>query len=333
MRIALDAFGSDNAPFPEVEGAILAIKEDVCKKILLVGREEQLKKELDKYFYDRSRIEIVPASEVITMDDSPAKVVKQKKDSSMVRAVALHRDGLADAMVSAGNTGAAMSASLFSYGRITNVLRPAIAITFPTTKHPEIILDVGANVDCSPENLHQFAVMGSLYSHFLYNIQRPKVALLNIGEESKKGNSVVKKVYPLLDADEAINFIGNIEGKDLLKGVVDVVVCDGFVGNVMLKTVEGVAFSIFDMMREQMQKDWIAKIGGLLSYPVYSYLKKKLDHSEYGGSLLVGLNGLSVISHGRSNAKAIKNAVRFAAKIGASGFIKHSQEYFEEYKT
>ncbi len=333
MRIALDAFGSDNAPFPEVEGAILAIKEDVCEKILLVGREEQLKKELDKYFYDRSRIEIVPASEVITMDDSPAKVVKQKKDSSMVRAVALHRDGLADAMVSAGNTGAAMSASLFSYGRITNVLRPAIAITFPTTKHPEIILDVGANVDCSPENLHQFAVMGSLYSHFLYNIQRPKVALLNIGEESKKGNSVVKKVYPLLDADEAINFIGNIEGKDLLKGVVDVVVCDGFVGNVMLKTVEGVAFSIFDMMREQMQKDWIAKIGGLLSYPVYSYLKKKLDHSEYGGSLLVGLNGLSVISHGRSNAKAIKNAVRFAAKIGASGFIKHSQEYFEEYKT
>ncbi len=333
MRIALDAFGSDNAPFPEVEGAILAIKEDVCEKILLVGREEQLKKELDKYFYDRSRIEIVPASEVITMDDSPAKVVKQKKDSSMVRAVALHRDGLADAMVSAGNTGAAMSASLFSYGRITNVLRPAIAITFPTTKHPEIILDVGANVDCSPENLHQFAVMGSLYSHFLYNIQRPKVALLNIGEESKKGNSVVKKVYPLLDADEAINFIGNIEGKDLLKGAVDVVVCDGFVGNVMLKTVEGVAFSIFDMMREQMQKDWIAKIGGLLSYPVYSYLKKKLDHSEYGGSLLVGLNGLSVISHGRSNAKAIKNAVRFAAKIGASGFIKHSQEYFEEYKT
>jgi glycerol-3-phosphate acyltransferase PlsX len=330
MRIALDAFGSDNAPFPEVEGAILAIKEDVCNKILLVGREAQLKKELDKYFYDTSRIEIVPASEVITMEDSPAKVVKQKKDSSLVRAVALHKEGLADAMVSAGNTGAAMSASLFGYGRIKNVLRPAIAITLPTQKHPEIILDVGANVDCTPDHLHQFAVMGSLYSHFFYNIASPEVALLNIGEESVKGNDLAKKVYPRLMDDSYINFVGNIEGKDLLKGIVDVVVCDGFVGNVMLKTVEGVALSIFDIMKEQMQKDWVAKIGGLLSYPVYSYLKKKLDNSEYGGALLVGLNGISVISHGRSNAKAIKNAVRFGSKIASSGFIEHTKEYFEE---
>ena len=329
MRIAIDAFGSDNAPFPEVEGAILAIKEELCEKIFLVGKQEILTKELEKYFYEKDRIEVVNATETISMDDAPASIVKKKKDSSLVQAIKLCREGKADGMVSAGNTGAVMAASLFGFGRIKNVLRPAIATTLPTQGNPEIILDVGANVECSADNLMQFAHLGRLYSRFFYNIEQPKVALLNIGEEITKGTELYKKVHQmLLDSDE-INFVGNIEGKDLLGGIVDVVVCDGFVGNVMLKTVEGAAISIFAIMKEQITKDWIAKLGALLSFPVYAYLKKKLDHTEYGGALLVGIDGISVVAHGRSNDKAIKNAVKVAVKMAESGFVQHTKEYFE----
>ena len=329
MRIAIDAFGSDNAPFPEVEGAILAIKENLCEKIFLVGKENILKKELEKFFYDKSRIEIVHAPEVITMEDPPSSVAKQKRNSSIVKAVALQKNGLADGLVSAGNTGAVMAASLLGYGRIKNILRPAIAMTLPTKKKPTIILDVGANVDCSSQNLVQFAKLGSLYARFFFKNENPKVALLNIGEESAKGNELVKKAFSELSKYTDINFVGNIEGEGILSGKFEVIVCDGFVGNVMLKTVEGVAFAIFDIMKEQMKKDWVAKIGALLSYPVYSYLKKKMDHTEYGGALLVGLNGISVISHGRANAKAIKNAIRFAVNIAESGFIEHTKKYYE----
>ena len=330
MRVvALDAFGSDKAPFPEVEGAVIAINENLCDKIYLVGKEDILKKELSKFFYDTSKIEIVHASETISMSDSPSIVAKKKKDSSLLKAINSHKDGLANAVVSAGNTGAVMAASLFTYGRIKNILRPAIAIALPTQKDPAIILDVGANVDCSSDMLVQFAKLGSLYSKFFFKINAPKVALLNIGEESTKGNDLAKNTFKKLIAFDDINFVGNIEGKDLLKGDTDVVVCDGFVGNVMLKTVEGVALAIFGIMKEQMKKDWIAKIGALLSYPVYAYLKKKLDHSEYGGALLVGLNGISIITHGRSNAKTIKNAIKVAAHIAKSGFIEHCKSYFE----
>ena len=329
MHIAIDAFGSDNAPFPEVEGAILAIKEDVCDKIYLVGKADILTMELDKFFYDKNKIEVVHASEIISMDDAPAIVVKRKKDSSLVRAVQLHKEGTVDAVVSAGNTGAVMAASLWGYGRIKNILRPAIATSFPTQSDPEIILDVGANVDCSPENLVQFAKLGSLYYKFFFKTDKPKVALLNIGEEETKGNELTKATYNKLKEYKGINFVGNIEGKDLLKGIVDVVVCDGFVGNVMVKTVEGVAYSIFSIMKEQIKKDWVAVFGTLLSYPVYSYLKRKMNHEEYGGALLVGLNGISIVSHGRSGAKAIKNAVKLASRIASSGFIKHTKEYFE----
>ena len=329
MRIAIDAFGSDNAPFPEVEGAILAIKEDVCEKVFLVGKEEVLSKELGKYYYDKERIEIVHASETISMDDSPASIVKRKKDSSLVRAIQICKEGKADGMISAGNTGAVMAASLFGFGRIKNVLRPAIATTFPTQGNPEIILDVGANADCNPDNLIQFAELGNLYSKFFFKNENPKVALLNIGEETTKGSELYKTVHKKLLESKEINFVGNIEGKDLLKGIVDVVVCDGFVGNVMLKTVEGAAFSIFSIMKEQIKKDWIAKIGALLSFPVYAYIKKKLDHTEYGGALLAGLNGIAIVSHGRSNGKAIKNAVRLASRMAESGFVKHAEEYYQ----
>jgi len=324
VQIALDAMGSDNSPNPEVEGAILAIKDKVCSKILLVGEEALLRKELAKYYYDKSKIEIIPASEVITMEDSPTKMVKRKKDSSMVKAITLHKEGKALGVVSAGNTGAMMTSSLFI------LVRPGIATTFPTMKNPQIILDVGANVECTTANLLQYAKLGSLYSTYFFKNPKPKIALLNIGEESSKGNMMYKKAFQELAQDKGINFIGNIEGKQLLNGDVDVVVCDGFVGNVMLKTVEGVAVSIFKMMKEQIKKDWVAKIGALLSFPVYSYLKKKMDHTEYGGALLVGLNGISIVAHGSSNANAIKNAIRVAAKIADSEFIQKTKEYFEK---
>ncbi|MGI6198898.1 MAG: phosphate acyltransferase PlsX [Candidatus Cloacimonadaceae bacterium] len=331
MRIALDAFGSDRAPFPEVEGAVMAIKEELCQEVILVGDESILSAELSKYFHDPDRIKIHHASQRIGMGDDAAAGVRSKKDSSMLRTVELHRDGQADAAVSAGNTGAFMAASLMTYGRIKGVSRPAIAIIFPSQVNNEIILDVGANVDCNARNLLEFAHLGRIYYKYFFGTQEPRVSLLNIGEESAKGNSLSREAYKLLSESEELNFIGNIEGEDVLRGVTDVIVCDGFVGNVVLKTVEGALISIFDILKEQFDKDWIAKIGALLSYPVYSYLRKKFDHTEYGGALLVGLNGSSIVSHGRSNAKAIKNAIRAAAKIAESGFVKHCTDYFERF--
>lgn len=330
MRIAVDAFGTDNAPFPEVEGAVQAIREDLCEQVILVGSEQVLKQELGKFIYPQDRIVVVDAPDRIGMEDSASSSVRSRPDSSLVRTVELHKNGEADAAVSAGNSGAVMASSLLAYGRIKNVLRPAIAGSFPTQKNYEIILDIGANVDSTAEHLVQFAKLGSLYAEFLLQVKNPRVSLLNIGEESAKGNQMVKEVHQLLSESKDINFIGNIEGKDVLKGITDVIVCDGFVGNVMLKTIEGAAISIFELLKEQLNKDWIAKLGAMLSYPVYTYLKKKLDHTEYGGAILIGLNGLTVISHGRSNAKAMKNAIKFAVRTAQSGFIAHAQEFFAQ---
>ena len=331
MRIAVDAFGTDNAPFPEIEGAVLAIKEDLCEEVILVGNEEKIKYELEKFFYPPKRISVVNATQRIEMEDSAVTAVRSKRDSSLVKTIELHNQGLADAAVSAGNTGAVMSASLLIYGRIKNVLRPAIAVVFPTETGHQILLDMGANVDCTAENLVQFAKLGSMYFKYFFQEKYPRISLLNIGEERAKGNATTRQAYQLLSQEKELNFIGNIEGKDIIKGITDVVVCDGFVGNIVLKTIEGVGFSIFEILKEQINKDWIAKLGALLSYPVYTHIKNKLDHTEYGGALLVGLNGISVVAHGRSNAKAIKNAIRFADRIAKSGFVTHAKAYFERF--
>jgi glycerol-3-phosphate acyltransferase PlsX len=332
MRIAIDAFGSDNAPLPEVEGAVLAIKENFCDEITLIGKEDVLKNQLAKFDYDENRIKVVHASETIEMSDKAASSVRKKKDSSLVKALQLHKDNQVDAVVSAGNTGAVMAASLFTYGRIKKVLRPAIALVMQSKTKQFIILDVGANADCKPEHLVQFAGLGSLYAQYYLNRENPKIGLLNIGEEETKGNDLSLKTYSLLEEDKDFNFVGNIEGKHILDGEIDVVVCDGFVGNVMLKTMEGVAMTVFSLMKEEIMKSWLAKVGALLLKPVFKKLKLKLDHSEYGGALLVGVNGISVIAHGSSNAKAIKNAVRFANNIAKSGFVQHAQEYYERNK-
>jgi len=329
VRIAVDAFGTDNAPFPEIEGAVLAIKEDLCEEVILVGNEEKIKYELEKFFYPPKRISVVNATQRIEMEDSAVTAVRSKRDSSLVKTVELHNQGLADAAVSAGNTGAVMSASLLIYGRIKNVLRPAIAVVFPTETGHQILLDMGANVDCTAENLVQFAKLGSMYFKYFFQEKYPRISLLNIGEERAKGNATTRQAYQLLSQEKELNFIGNIEGKDIIKGITDVVVCDGFVGNIVLKTIEGVGFSIFEILKEQINKDWIAKLGALLSYPVYTHIKNKLDHTEYGGALLVGINGISVVAHGRSNAKAMKNAIRFAALIARSGFVTNARNYFE----
>jgi len=329
MKIALDAHGSDNAPYPEVEGSVISIQEDVCEKIFLVGDEAVLTKELQKYHYPTERIQVVNATEVIAMDDDAATAARTKHDSSMVKTLQLHKEGVAHAAISMGNTGAMMAASLFTLGRMKGVIRPAIALTFPTITSSEIILDMGANVDCEAEYLDQFAVMGSIYSKYLFANDKPRVALLNIGEESKKGNELTKKAYQILSENKSINFVGNIEGKDILTGIVEVIVCDGFVGNVMLKTVEGVTKGIFTMMKDQIKKDWIARLGMLLAFPVFKYIRSKLDHTEYGGALLVGLNGISVVGHGRSNAIAIKNAVKFTDSIAESKLIEEFTKYFE----
>ena len=329
MRIAVDAFGTDNAPFPEIEGAVLAIKEDLCEEVILVGNEEKIKYELEKFFYPPKRISVVNATQRIEMEDSAVTAVRSKRDSSLVKTVELHNQGFVDAAVSAGNTGAVMSASLLIYGRIKNVLRPAIAVVFPTETGHQILLDMGANVDCTAENLVQFAKLGSMYFKYFFQEKYPRISLLNIGEERAKGNATTRQAYQLLSQEKELNFIGNIEGKDIIKGITDVVVCDGFVGNIVLKTIEGVGFSIFEILKEQINKDWIAKLGALLSYPVYTHIKNKLDHTEYGGALLVGLNGISVVAHGRSNAKAMKNAIRFAALIAQSGFVTNARNYFE----
>ncbi|MCF7919960.1 MAG: phosphate acyltransferase PlsX [Candidatus Cloacimonetes bacterium] len=329
MIIGLDAYGSDNAPFPEVEGAIIALREGICEQIRLFGDEELLNKELSKYFFDRERLQVVHCRDRISMKDPPAMIARRKKDSSLVRLIQASKDGDVDVAVSAGNTGAVMAASLFIYGRIPNVLRPALATMFPTVKGVELFLDVGANADCTAEHLVQFAEMGSLYSHHFFKIEKPLVGLINIGEESSKGNELYKAVNKSLSEREDINFYGNVEGKDLLKGVVDVVISDGFTGNIVLKTVEGAASSMFHILKEQFNADWISKLGALLSYPAFAYLKKKVDHREYGGALLVGLNGLSVIAHGRSDAKSIKNAIKMAVQMVESNFIEHAQKYYE----
>lgn len=330
MRIALDAFGSDNSPKPEIEGAVKALKRNLCEKIYLVGKEDVLKKELEKYYYDPKRLIVVHASDVVEMGEKAAASIRKKKDSSLVRTIKLVKDGEADAAISTGNTGAVVSASLLIYGRISNVHRPAIGITVPTLKNPCILLDAGANVDCSPKNLVQFAELGNLYCKFLYDKPEPKVSLLNIGEEDKKGNELTKQAFIDLQSVDGLNFIGNMEGREILSGTSDVLVCDGFVGNVVLKTLEGVAYSIFKMMKQRFEKDWIATIGYLLSFPVFAFMKKKLDYREYGGALLLGVNGITVIGHGSSNGRAVANAIRFANKIASTDFLKQAQSYFEK---
>ncbi len=318
LTIALDALGGDHAPKPEVEGAVRAVRT-LGVKVLLVGQKEIVLAELSKQdgFRDLP-IEVVDATQRIMMDDSPAKAARAKKDSSMHVCSRLVVDGKAQAFVSAGNTGACMAIAKMVQGKIKGVDRPAIAGVFPTrTGSPVVVVDVGANVDCSAEMLAQFAVMGEIYSRNVLRVARPRVGLLSIGEEEHKGNELTREVTPLLKA-LPFNFIGNVEGRDLFTGIVDVIVCDGFVGNVALKVSEGVADMITSMLREALAATFARKIGYVLSRAAYTDFRKRVDYAEYGGAALLGVKGACIVCHGRSNANAIHNAIRVAADFSSA---------------
>jgi phosphate acyltransferase len=315
LTIAVDAMGGDHAPKSEVEGAIQAVRS-LPVRVILVGLEDVLRAEMAKHPQAAGLpIEIYHASEFITMEDSAARAVRTKKDSSIRVASRLLRDGAAQGVVSAGNTGAVMVTAKTVHGMVRGVDRPALASALPSAKGtPVVVLDVGANVDCKAEMLAQFAVMGEIYSRNIFHNPRPRVGLLSIGEEAHKGNELTKAAWPLLKA-LPINFIGNVEGRDIFSGVADVVVCDGFIGNVALKVSEGLVDMFKDMLKESLAATMTRKIGYVLSRDAYVDFRKRIDYSEYGGVPLLGVKGISIICHGRSNANAIKNAIRVAAEF------------------
>ena len=313
--IAVDAMGSDKAPKPEIEGAILAARH-YNVRVLLVGREEQLRAEMKHHpAAAHLPIELVHASEVIGMEEKAATAVRSKRDSSMRVGLRLVREGQAAGFITAGNTGAAMATAKIVLGALPGVDRPALAAVFPSAKGTATILvDVGANVDCKPQNLEQFAIMGEMYSRSIFNIPRPRVGLLSVGEEESKGNDLTKDAYPLLKR-LPINFVGNVEGRDLYNGNADVIVCDGFIGNVALKVSEGLVEAVRFLLKESLKSTISSQVGFLLSKKAFADFKKRLDYAEYGGAPLLGLKGVCIVGHGSSNANAIKNAIRVAAQF------------------
>ncbi len=309
MHIALDAMGGDHGSEELVAGALSAVKE-AGLDVSLVGDETLLCSLVEKLVPDsrfKQHIEIVHSSQVVEMNENPGNAIRKKKDSSVMVAFDLVRSGVADAAVSAGNSGATMAAGIRKLGRLEGVSRPGIASTFPTLKKPVVLMDIGANVDCKPLHLFQFGVMATSFSR-LTGVENPRVGLLTIGEETGKGNSLVKETYPLLEKS-GLNFIGNVEGRDIFQGDVDVIVCDGFVGNVSLKVSEGLADSAMKMLRDEICKSWVAKLGYLLARGAFKSFKKRVDYAEYGGAPLLGIDGVGIICHGKSTSHAIKNAI------------------------
>ncbi|MEA1868348.1 MAG: phosphate acyltransferase PlsX [Thermodesulfobacteriota bacterium] len=311
MSVAIDAMGGDRGPDVLVKGAIDAAR-DHCVEITLVGIENVLRETLQRLGGDDLPISIYPASQVVDMEESPADSLRKKKDSSVRVAFELVRQGKAKAVLSAGNSGATLATAMVALGRINGV-RPAIATLMPTLKKPVAMIDVGANVDCKPVHLLQFGIMGSVFSGELLNNSRPRVGLLSIGKEDTKGNQLVKKAYDLL-ADSDLNFVGNVEGGEIFKGDVDVIVCDGFVGNICLKLSEGLAKAILTMLKSEIGESLMADMGNPLK-SAFQRFYKIIDYTEYGGAPLLGINGIAIICHGLSGSKAVKNAIQLAHKL------------------
>lgn len=328
MRIILDAMGTDNAPFPEVRGAVdISLQSDLT--VVLVGDEERLRSALSAY-PKHGRIEIVHASQAVTMHDSPMMAVRKKKDSSLLVGLRLVKEGKGDAFVSAGNTGAVMVGARTVIGPVPGVARSAICQVLPTRKQPVVILDLGANVDCSARHLCEFAEMGMVYSKFTLGVDNPRVGLLNIGEEQVKGNEVAKSVHRSLTEAKQINFVGNVEPKAVFSGDVDVVVCDGFVGNIILKTSEAVASLMTTLVRRELESTLVAKAGALLSRGAFKRLKKIIDPNEHPGAPLLGVNGVVIILHGSSTHQGVASGLRGAAEILNTGLISHIRESMVE---
>lgn len=308
-RIALDAMGGDYAPVETVKGAVEAVNTRKDIKVFLVGDEKVIQEELEKYTYEKEQIEVVHASEQIEMAESPVIAIRKKKDSSIVVALNMVKRGEADAFVSAGNSGAVLAGGQLIVGRIKGVERPPLAPLIPTTKGVSLLIDCGANVDAKPSNLVQFARMGSIYMKNIVGIEKPRVAIVNIGAEEEKGNALVKETFPLLKECEDIHFVGSIEARDIPQGYADVIVCEAFVGNVILKLYEGVAKALVKEIKKGMMTSLRSKIGGLLVKPAMKETMKSFDASEHGGAPLLGLKSLVVKSHGNSDAKEVKNAI------------------------
>lgn len=347
-RIAIDAMGGDNAPQEVVAGAVWAAS-DYGVAIELVGKPDKIEYELDRINaegivstaggfkpqrikIDTSKldIKITQANEVIEMGEAPGQAIRRKKKSSIVLAVDAVATGSSQAVVAAGSTGAAMASSLFGLGRLPGIERPAIAVTLPTIKKPVVIIDAGANTNCSPEMLYQFAVMGTTFSKNVLGVEEPKVGVLNIGEEAGKGNELALSTYKLLEANQdSLNFMGNVEGREIFSGNCNVIVCDGFVGNVALKVTEGASSMLFKMLKKEFKADPLAKIAGLIAKPFMKRIYKRINYEEFGGALLLGVKGITVISHGRSTAYAIRNAVKVAKDAVETGVNKKIADFLE----
>ena len=327
MRIIIDAMGGDNAPEEIVKGAVLAAGEYGCS-ITLVGIRERIEEVLRAQGSSEGSFDIVDAAQVITNDESPTEAIRKKKDSSLVIGLNLLRDGKGDAFISAGSTGAVLAGGTFIVRRIKGIMRPAICPIIPGRKKPFLLMDAGANADCKPQYIQQFAIMGSIYAEQVLKRKKPEVALVNIGAEEEKGSKFAKECYAMLK-DTPINFKGSIEGREIPDGAVDVVVTDGFTGNVILKLFEGTVGTIFSVLKEGIMSSFKTKLGGMLLKPVFKSFKKTYDYTEHGGAVLLGLNAPVIKAHGSSNAKAVKNAVRQAISCvegNITGVIRSAME-------
>ncbi len=320
IRIALDGFGSDSAPEPEVMGALSAVESNDDLEIIIAGDEAVLNNAIKKNNYNGSRIKVVNAPERITMDDSPSSIVRNKKNSSMRIAYELVKNREADAIISAGNSGASLAIAMFVFKRIKGIDRPAIATIMPAMGGYTVLIDAGANVDVKPYHLAEFAIMGAEYASFMKGINNPKVGLLSNGEESSKGNDLTREAFVLIKNTD-LNFYGYVEGREIFNGKVDVVVCDGFTGNVILKAAETLAETIFNLLKEEINKSLTAKLGFFMARKSLKKFKKLVDHNEYGGAPLLGVNGPVFIAHGGASAKALTSAILVAKHFVEKGII------------
>ncbi|MFA6142298.1 MAG: phosphate acyltransferase PlsX [Candidatus Omnitrophota bacterium] len=329
MKIVIDAMGSDRAPGVEVAGAIQAA-EEYGHDLVLVGDETAVKAELAKHKYHSSKISVVHAPERIEMREPAALSVRRKRQSSIVIGLEILKRDEADGFVSAGNTGAVVCAATLSLRLLPSIERPGIAIAYPTLKGSTVLIDVGANIDPKPMHMLQYGIMADAYARYILHRENPTVGLLNVGEEESKGTDFIKESHTLL-SESKLNFIGNIEGRDILHGSADIILCDGFVGNVILKVSESIVDTLVEALKQEIQANFITTIGALLAKPAFDKLKKKMDSSEYGGAPLLGVDGACIIGHGSSTPKAIKNAVRVAAEFKTQDINKHIVEGLESY--
>ena len=323
MKIAVDAMGGDNAPEAVVKGSLEAVREYEDIELILTGPEDRIKGLMPADRSLRERLEIIDCQQVINMDEKPVKALRRKDDTSIGRAADLLHNEKAEALVSAGSTGASLAAGILKVGRIRGIKRPAIATLFPTKNEPSLILDMGANANCQPEYLPQYAIMGDIYARNILGRDNPRLGLMNVGEEKGKGHKMIDRAYELIEEDDRINnFAGNIEGRDIFTGEYDVILCDGFVGNVILKTVEGLGDFMFDLLKDALTGDMRSKLGAFLAKHSLKKMKDEVDYRQYGGAPMLGLKGIVIISHGSSDATAIKNAVRVARETAEQNIVE-----------